>query len=353
VLRLWFNRNYATTWQLIGMIRDNPAGRPVHLLGSHTDPFSPMLAACDRTLAEPDPDPDAYVEWALRTARAEAIDILVPRAHMAALAAARDRFAAIGTTLLCPDADVIDLFADKSRAYAAAAPLGLPVPPHFVVHDADGLRAAYRDCAALADQVCMKPVRGVGGEGYRRLTTDPVRWDDDLAGEARSLVRVDDVCRALDTDGPRELLVMPFLDGAEVSVDVVADAAGHVRAAVGRRHDTAISPRLRTIVDDPQARHIAETLVRAHRVAYLSNVQVKSWRGRPYLLELNTRAAGGIFQTALAGVNLPWAAVCLAAGEDPGELRPTGGARYVDVAGYVPLRGDRSGTVTSAGPLLD
>jgi biotin carboxylase len=326
------------------MIRGNPAGRPVHVLGSHTDPFSPMLAACDRVLIEPDLDPAGYVEWALETAQAEAIDILAPRAHMAALAAARDRFATVGTALLCPDADVVELFADKARGYAAAAALGLPVPPYRVVHDAAGLRAAYHECAAVAEQVCMKPVRGVGGAGYRRLTTDPVRWERDLGGEARALVRLDDVCRALDADGPRELLVLPFLDGAEVSLDVLADASGQVHATVGRRHDTAISPRLRTIVDDPQARHIAETLVRAHRVAYLSNVQVKSWRGRPYLLELNTRAAGGIFQTALAGVNLPWAAVCLAAGEDPGQLRPTAGARYVAVADYVPLDGDPSGT---------
>jgi biotin carboxylase len=359
VLRLWFNRNYATTWHLIGMIRDNPARRPVHVLGSHTDPWSPMLAACDASLAEPDLDTDAYVEWALRTARAEAIDILVPRAHMAALSASRDRFAEAGTTLLCPDADVIDLFADKSRGYAAAAALGLPVPPYRVVQDAIGLRAAYGEFAALAEQVCMKPVSGVGGEGYRRLTAEPLRWDDDLAGEVRSLVRLDDVCRALDADGPRELLVMPFLDGAEVSVDVLADRDGHVHAAVARRHDTRTSRRLRAIVDDPEAQHIAETLVRAHRVAYLSNVQVKYWRGRAYLLELNTRAAGGVFQTALAAVNLPWAAICLAAGWDPGDVRPTVGATYVDVGSYVrlgepapdPHRG--AGTARTGRPFCD
>jgi biotin carboxylase len=356
LLRLWFNRNYATTWHLIGMVRDNPARSPVHVLGSHTDPFSPMLAACDRTLAEPDCAADAYVAWALQTAQAEAIDVLVPRAHMAALAAARDRFAAIGTALLCPDADVVELFADKARGYAAAAALDLPVPPHFVVQNAAGLRAAYQECAALAEQVCMKPVRGVGGGGYRRLTTDPVRWHDDLTGEVRSLVRLDDVCRALDADGPRDLLVMPVLDGAEVSVDVLADATGQVHATVGRRHDTSISPRLRAIVDDPGARQIAEMLVRAHRVAFLSNVQVKYWRGRPYLLELNTRAAGGIFQSALAGVNLPWAAVCLAAGQDPGELRPTVGARYVYLGGYVRLSAmlqEPAGTVGLARPLSD
>lgn len=341
MVRLWFNRTYATTWHLIGMIRANPEGRSVHVLGSHIDLASPVLSACDRTLLEPAVGPAEYVDWAVATAEAERIDVFVPREHMAALAAARDRFAAVGTRLLCPDADVVELFDDKAAGYRAAAALGLPVPPYRVVHDGAELRDAYAEFAAIADEVCMKPVRGVGGEGYRRLTTEPVAWAADLARELRSLVRLDDACRALDDAGPREVMVMPFLEGTEVSVDVLADSSGQVRAAVGRAHDTQPGRRLRMIADDPAAREMAEVLTPAHRVAYLSNTQVKYWRGRPYLLELNTRAAGGIFQTALAGVNLPWAAVQLALGEEPAPIRPRWGARYTEVASYVEITSAR------------
>ncbi len=341
MLRIWFNRAFATTWHVVEALRANPDGRPVDVLGSHTDRFSPVLAACDRVLVEPALGPAEYVDWALEVARVHEIEVLVPRQYMAALAAARDRFAALGTHLLCPDADTVELFEDKASGYRAAAALGLPVPPHRVVRDGAGLRAAYAEFAAVAEQVCMKPVRGVGGAGYRRLTTAPPSWPAELAGEVRSLVRVDDVCRALDAAGPRELLVMPFLDGAEVSVDVLADRAGTVCAAIGRRHG-GTAGRVREIVDDPQAREIAETLTRAHRVAYLSNTQIKYWQDRPYLLELNTRAAGGLHQTALAGVNLPWAAIRLALGADPGLRQPRFGARYTEVSATVRL--DRVGT---------
>jgi biotin carboxylase len=333
MLRLWFNRNYATTWHVIRMIRDNPHAHPVHVLGSHVDTSSPMLAACDSTVPEPRVPVDDYVEWALRTSEQHEIDVFVPRLHMRELAAARDRFAAIGTTLLCPDADTVETFADKANGYAAAARLGLPVPPHRVVRTAEELRAAYTEVAAIADQVCMKPVRGVGGEGYRRLSADPPRWADDYAGEVRSLVRLDDACQALEHAGPRELMVMPFLDGTEISVDVLADRSGNVHAAIGRAH----LGRRRKIVDDVPARELAVVLTRNYRVAYLSNTQVRYWRGRPYLLEVNTRAAGGIFQTALAGVNLPWAAVCLATGRDVPPLAARWGANYVQVANYVEI----------------
>jgi biotin carboxylase len=339
--RLWFNRTYATTWHLIRQLRANPAGRALHILGSHPDPASPVLAACDQTLPEPDLEPDDYVDWAVETARAHRIDVLVPRAHLGALAAARARFAAVGTRLMCPDAEVVELFDDKDAAYRAASALGLPVPPYRVVHDGAGLRDAYAELAAVADEVCMKPVRGVGGEGYRRLTTAPVDWAADLAGELRSLVRLADACRALDEAGPRAVMVMPVLDGVEVSLDVVADADGRIHAVVGRAHDTQPGRRVRTIVDDPQARELATALTQQHRVAYLSNTQVKYWRGQPYLLELNTRAAGGIFQTALAGVNLPWAALQLALGEQPEPIRPRWGARYTEIASYVEIAPSR------------
>lgn len=343
MLRLWFNRTYATTWHLINMVRDNPDGRAVHVLASYTDPSSPVRGACDRSLVEPDLDAADYVDWALGVAGENSIDVFVPRLQLAALAAARERFAEIGTRLLCPDAATVEMFDDKAAGYRAASALGLPVPPHRVVTDSAGLRTAYADYRSIAEQVCMKPVRGVGGDGYRRLTTDPARWDRDFGAEVRSLVRLDDVCRALDDAGPHDVLVMPYLDGTEVSVDVLADRAGSVQAAIGRRHDRR---RGRTIVDDPKAREVAESLTREHRVAYLSNTQVKYWRGpeddaeRPYLLELNTRAAGGLFQTALAGVNLPWAAVRLALGEHVSPLSPQWGATYTEIAGYVPLGPD-------------
>ena len=143
---------------------------------------------------------------------------------------------------------------------------------------------------------------------------------------------------------PRVLnAMMPFLDGTEVSVDVLADDAGTVRAAIGRQHHALPGNRQRIIVDDPGAREVAEALTGTYRVAYLSNTQVKYWRGpddtveRPYLLELNTRAAGGMFQTALAGVNLPWAGILLALGDDVAPLAPRWGATYTEITTYVPI----------------
>lgn len=344
VPRVWFNRTYATTWHVIRMLRAGLADRPLWVLGSHVDPDSPVLTACDERLLEPDLPVAEYVEWALDVARRHRIDVLVPRQHLAALAAARGRFAP--TVLMCPDAETVATFENKAAGYAAAAALGVPVPPHHVVHDGAGLRAAYLDLAGLAEQVCMKPVRGAGGEGYRRLTTAATEWTADLAGPLRSRVRLDDACRALDAAGPREVLVLPFLDGTEVSVDVLAAPDGTVHAAIGRAH----GGRRRTIVDDQPAREVAETLTCAHRIAYLSNTQVKYWQGLPYLIEVNTRAAGGVFQTELAGVNLPAAALQLALDGSAPPLQPIFGASYTEVATYARITGREALDHPGSGP---
>jgi biotin carboxylase len=344
VPRIWFNRAYATTCHTIAMLRDNPQRRPVRVVATHTDPDSPVLAVADEAAAEPAAGTD-YVAWALEFARRHDVDVLVPRERMAELAEARQAFEEQGTALMCPEAETVRLFADKATAYRAAAKLDLPVPPHRVVRDPDELHSVYRELAPLSAWVCVKPVSGVGGAGYRRLSDQPMTFAD-FSGEPRARTDLDAYCRAMAAeyeagrDVP-DLLVMPYLDGPEVSVDVVATASGETIGAVGRHHGGGT--RRRVLVDDPEAREIASTLVREHAVGYLSNTQVRYWRGpddaapRPYLLELNTRAAGGLFQTRLAGVNLAWEAVRLALGEDVPPLRPRFGAAYTGVNDLVPL----------------
>jgi biotin carboxylase len=345
-LRIWFNRTYATNSHVIAMLRANPDRQPVHVIGTHTDADSPVLVACDEAYPEPPEDCPAadYVAWALEFARAHSVDVFFPRLAMSELADARQEFTAAGVALACPSGDTVRLFEDKAVAYRAAAALGLPVPPHHVVSDAAGLRAAYEQLREAAETVCMKPVRGTGGDGFRILATVAPSLADVLRPSEEQVISLDWAGAALDAAGrtDRDLprwLVMPYLPSPEISVDVLADLDGRTLAAVGRRK----SRRRGMIVDDLPARRVAETLNLAHAVSYLSNTQVRYWQGpgdhepRPYLLELNTRMSGGLFQTALAGVNLPWAAAQLALSKDLGTLAPQFDVPYTTVSSLVPL----------------
>jgi len=343
LLRIWFNRTYATNSHIIAMLRANPDGRPVHVIATHTDPDSPVLAVSDQAYPEPPPDCQGadYATWALGFARQHGVDVVVPRVGMAELADAHAEFAAAGTALVCPAGDTVRLFEDKAAAYRAAAQLGLPVPPHHLVTDAAGLRAAYQQLREIAQVICMKPARATGADGFRIVSSVGPGLAE-LLGPAKAQIPLDWACAAL--DGAQAagrhvppLVVMPYLPGPEVSVDALCDRDGRTLLALGRRN----YHRRGVIVDDLPARGVAEVLNLAHRVAYLSNTQVRYWQGpgddepRPYLLELNTRISGGLFQTALAGVNLPWAAVRLALGEDAGTLHPRYDVAYTTVDSLV------------------
>lgn len=356
MLRIWFNHTYATNAQVIEMLRANPDGRALHVIGTHPDLDSPVPRACDHAEQEPTLEPRDYIEWALEFARLHRVEVLVPRLHMAELADARERFAAVGTRLMCADGDTVRLFADKAAAYRAAAELDVPVPPYRVVNDSAGLRAAHAELSGLATAVCMKPISGTAGAGYRVLTDCPPRLSD-FAGRARARADLNAVCVALDSaraaGEPRpELLVTVYLEGPELSMDVLADADGRTRAVIGRNH----AARRRLLVDDPAARAVAEALTAAYRIGYLSNTQIRYWQApgesapRPYLLEVNTRISGGLFQTALAGVNLPWAALQLVLGEEPGPIAPRYGGAFTTTSALVPLAGP-GGTARGTRPL--
>ncbi|MFN2518173.1 MAG: ATP-grasp domain-containing protein [Jatrophihabitantaceae bacterium] len=345
LLRIWFNRTYATNCHIIAMLRANPDGRHVCVIGTHTDPDSPVLAVSDEAYPEPPPDCRAtdYVAWALRFAREHGVDVFIPRVGMADLADAHADFAAAGVALTCPQAATVRLFEDKAATYRAAAVLGLPVPPYQLVSDAAGLMAAYRHLHEMAPVICMKPVQATGADGFRILSTAGPSLAE-LLGPAKSLIPLEWACTTLEDartagqDVPA-LMVMPYLPGPEISVDVLADRDGRTLAAVGRRKYL----RRGILVDDVLAREVAQALNLAHRVTYLSNTQVRYWQGpgdgepRPYLLELNTRISGGLFQTALAGVNLPWAAIRLALGEDAGTLHPRFDVSFTTVDSLVAL----------------
>ncbi|MBO0843182.1 MAG: ATP-grasp domain-containing protein [Nocardioides sp.] len=265
------------------------------------------------------------------------MDVFWPRLRLAEISASRRLFEERGIGLVAGPAEAAALLDDKARAYADAEVAGLPVPPYRVVSTGDELQAAYDDLQPLGGVVC-KPVDGVGAEGYRVLTRRPLRLEQ-LLGPASVRAHVDEAATALDTaSGTVSLLVMPYLPGPEVSVDCLADDAGELLAAVPRSK----VGRVRRLVDDPEAVEVAAAIVKRHRLSSLSNTQVRYWRQpgvdevpRPYLLETNSRVAGGIYQTRLAGVNIPWAAVCLAAGREVEPLRPRLGAAYTTVSTLV------------------
>ena len=333
-VRIWLNRNFSTAVHLLDMLRNNPSRTPVRLFGSHVDDAAPMLAHCDQRLPEPSAEDPRFVDLMLETCLRWHIDVLLPVAGQSMIAHRADEFRSIGTALICPPGAAIDLLADKAATYRAL-PGNALVPPWRVIRSAVEFDRAVAELDGLWTNdhpLIVKPTAGVGADGVRFLTRAEPGLPA-LLGPVGPVVGVTSFRRALAeaTEVP-PLLVMPYLDGPETSVDVLA-SDGRTLAAVPRSK----VGRQRVLGGDPVLPGLAAEMIEHFGLDGLVNVQFRSFQGRPALLEINTRPSGGLYQTALAGVNLPWAAVQLALGERIAPLRPVTGAEFVLVPSVVPL----------------
>ena len=203
------------------------------------------------------------------------------------------------------------------------------MPPWRVISrlaEFDAAVAEFDQFWTEAHPLIVKPTQGVGGDGVRFLTRTDLGLDA-LLGPVGPLLAASAMRQALaEAERIPPILVMPYLDGPETSVDVLA-SSGRTLAAVPR----CKIGRRRLIGGDPVLPRLAAEMVARFELDGLVNVQFRSFQGRPALLEINTRPSGGLYQTAFAGVNLPWAAVQVALGEDPGPLHLRWGAEFVAV----------------------
>jgi carbamoyl-phosphate synthase large subunit len=210
------------------------------------------------------------------------VDVELPR-----VAAERKRFDAIGTTLAAPSLETLEVCLDKYALAQRCAGV-VPVPRTELLGASDPESWDF--------PVIVKPRRGAGSRGVH------------LVADAAAL-------RALGED--EDTLVQANLPGDEYSVDTLADADGHVVAAVPRsrlRVDSGVSVAGCTVADrelEQAARQVAEAV----GLVGVANVQLRrDAEGRAALLEVNPRFPGAMPLTVAAGVDMPSLALDLALG---------------------------------------
>ena len=144
-------------------------------------------------------------------------------------------------------------------------------------------------------------------------TTDPASWIYPVivkprTGSGSRDISVVDSGPALTAMGASaDFLVQEYLPGDEYSIDVLADAGGHVVASVPRertRVDSGVSVAGRTIHDAELEQFGA--VAAATGLTYVANVQCRrDVAGHPALLEVNPRFPGAMPLTVASGVDMP------------------------------------------------
>lgn len=172
--------------------------------------------------------------------------------------------------------------------------------------EALGVNAIHDAYTRLSDgdrEVAIKPVIGVGGNGYWRLSTS----NDDFLDkpEKRTIhpdLYLDAIAREEERNGPQRMVLMDYLPGPEVSVDMLTWQGEPLIHAARTKVDFAKSQRI-------QSEHevIGHSQSIAKKLGFHGIISLQyrlDTEGNWKMLEINPRPAGGSTYSEDAGFGI-------------------------------------------------
>lgn len=325
------------------MLRENEDNVPVTIFSSHVDSTSPVLQGADHASIEPgNLTEEEYLVWALNFCVEHKINVFIPTQHAVIISQNVHKFRLVDTHVLVNTFENITLFEDKEAAYIDLEFNGFPVPPYAVAHGADDFvvkLAKLKDRLPENEQIIIKPTSGVGAVGFRIIDEEPYTVLDLITKPSAkvSAEKIVSALRAAEETGEEvpTLMIMPFLESPEISVDCLSTYDGEVIAALPRTKD---SGRLTQFSDRfPEAAVLARKLVETYGLAYLTNTQFRWYDGALVVLETNTRMSGGLFASSMLDINMAWLAIKVLLEEDVPVQNPELNRAYTHVSVFVGL----------------
>jgi hypothetical protein len=283
-MRLWFNRGFSLAPIARAMMAADPALEVFVSVG----PGKPVYDGPTATWIEPDLEGEDYADWARGMVIEHAIDVLVPT---------RQRRLLADTALPCrielPASPAVLEILDDKYAFAEAMEGEDFHLPTFAAASSRELRALLRAfrCDHPDAAPCVKPRFGVNGHGFWKLT-EKAPLSHLMHPEYRN-IRGDVFLAALSAEEEERpiapIVLMEYLPGPEVSLDLLAHQGRVLRALARTKHGSR-----QRIESAHELIPAAERLVARFGLHGLVNAQFRrandgSWK----VLEINARPAGG------------------------------------------------------------
>lgn len=338
--KIWINRAGPSRIQAMRMLRNNPYNEPVTIHATRTNRTNPSQKFCDVGGWEPGGEAidEEYGDFAVDYVRKHGIRVIIPTSRVAALAKRSVDLSALGCTVMTPHHRIASICDSKIDTYREAESLGIQVPPYFRASSAEQFRDAVVILRGMGHTACVKPDTGWAASSFR-IIEDTAMSLDSLLASSKPVVDMETYATALEKAQVKgrtipDLIVMPYLEDPEWSVDMLSSISGQVMSVVPRSKNGWY----REFRYDDEVMDIARCLSEGLPLSYLSNVQMRYLEGELVLLEINPRASAGIFHTEATGVNLYWEAVKYALGRDERRVRqPKLGGRVLLSEAAVPI----------------
>ncbi|AET68362.1 biotin carboxylase [Desulfosporosinus orientis DSM 765] len=317
ITNIYFNRCFTSTPKIIRYLLDNEDGRKFKVFISHVCENDYIQDIADYFEVEPSIEGKDYVNYCLDFCRQHKIKLFVPRYNVEYLSRYQNEFERLGVKVMfVGSSSTYQLLNDKVKTYQTLIDResdreGIAIPQTFCVRTYFDFKNAYHKITGNKSSPCLKPISGIGGDGFKQILEDMTEVDE-LYKTTASTISKDRLLRVLkNSNAIKPLMVMEYLEGEEYSIDCLG-YEGELIVAIPRRkldlYRQVIEYREDLIA-------MARKLTQEFSLSYLYNIQIKYHQGRAYLIEINTRMSAGIHKSCLAGVNLLYLAVKLLSNE--------------------------------------
>ena len=311
-MRIWFNHWFSTAYNLMtelkkGCIENNI---DIQIIGSNRLDTCVYKVLCDEFYTEPiEISDDNYAKWCIDFCKEHHIDVFIPRRERSSISKYLSEFEQMNVKVMVDNnSELIELLENKYRTAQFFEQNNIcKVPKMFIVNTLSDFEKAYSKLKELYpdDRVCIKYNIDEGAMSFRVIddvvnTIHSLRTGIGLKISYTELVNMLSSVERFD-----DLIVMPYLKGPEISIDSLMTKEGFVgitRYKVGSRG---------TIVEyNPEFYEISKKFAEISGLKMPYNLQLRKHNDDWYLLEVNTRMAGGTHKSCLTGFNFPYMALC-------------------------------------------
>ncbi|MCM8711680.1 ATP-grasp domain-containing protein [Clostridium sp. SYSU_GA19001] len=179
------------------------------------------------------------------------------------------------------------------------------IPKYIPISSIDSIKDAAFQLGYPNVPVCIKPVNGEGGKGFRIITAEKVNiFSDssaalkiDLPSYLNQIKKIDKI---------PQLIVSEYLPGKEYSVDCVCKNGITYICITRQRVETTLGVATVSIIEkNDKIIQYSKKIISALNLSYNINLQFKySKEGHPKLIEVNPRVSGSLVANYGALVNM-------------------------------------------------
>ena len=302
-MKIWFNHWFSQAYHFINMLKKEG----YYVIGTNERNTCVYKENVDEFYIEPIiKDKQEYVNWCLTFCKEHQIDIFFVRRNMDYIVENLHLFKENNIIVICEqDIEKYNMCHDKILTANFFKEHNIcKVPEMIIVNTVEEFKKAYDLLIKKYDSVCIKYRVDEGGLSFKEITNKKPSINSMKSYQGRKYDYQYIIDCLSTVERFDDLIVMPVLEGTEVSVDCLGVDDDLI--AIPR---FKLNNRVTQLQSNQELIDIAKHFYSLCKMDGVFNIQFRYSKGELYLLEINTRLAGGSWKSSELGCEFPVLAV--------------------------------------------